>query len=170
MKYQKGILAIVAIAALALVACGDTYNGGDNITNNNFLGGGQPSASPSPGGSGSCPVSGVIASIRVSPFGYQCQAGVPVPNNSSGTLPAGCTAIVTATPKDATGRDVPDNVHGPNIVWATEIGAALLNVDDFPGQAFNKNVTPATGVTSGEFRLAATVCGVTGAWNGRVVP
>lgn len=167
---KLSVAAVLAVAVLALVACGDTYNGGDNITNNNFLGG-SPTASPSPGGAGGgCPVSGVIDSIRVSPFGYQCPAGTTVPVNSSGVLPAGCTAIVTATPKDPTGRDVPDNVHGPNIAWSTPIGASLINVDDFAGQPFNKNVSARTGVTSGEFRLEATVCGETGAWTGRVIP
>lgn len=165
MRNRNIVLGLAALVALlGLGACGDVYVGGDQITNN--IGLPSPSASPSPG-SGSCPVAGVIASIRVNPFGYQCPAGTPVPNNSSGVLPIGCTAVVTATPKDVAGRDVPDNVHGPNITWSTESGASFIDVTDWPGNAFNKNVA---GRSPGEFRLTASLCGITGAWNGRVVP
>lgn len=162
--YLLALLCVLSFVCLS--ACGDNYIGGDTITNNNFL----PTPTTSlPPGSGSCPVQGVIDSIRVSPFGYRCNPGVPTPSNGSGTLPAGCIARVTATPKDATGNDVPAAVHGQGIVWSTVIGASLIDVTDSEN-VFNKNVSPRAGVTSGEFQLAASLCGVLGAWNGRVVP
>lgn len=166
MKYHKGFLALAAIAVMAIVACGDNYIGGDTITNNNY--GPTPTTSPSPA-VGSCPVAGVIDSIRVGPFGYRCTAGTIPPANGSGTLPVGCAADVTATPKDAAGNDVPAAVHGQGIVWSTVIGSSLIDVTD-GSQPFNKNVSARQGITSGEFQLAASLCGKTGAWNGRVIP
>lgn len=158
--------AAIMIAVVGLAACGDTYNGGDVVTNNIILGQNGPTTDPSP--ASGCPVAGVIDSIRVNPFGYDCQSGVPRPANSSGLLPVGCVARVTATPKDSGGNDVPANVHGQGIVWATTFGASLVQVDDDPSNSFNKNVTARSGVTSGEFRIEATVCGKTGSWNGRI--
>ena len=164
MNQVKPYLALLCLVSLVcLVGCGDNYIGGDTITNNNF--GPAPTTSPTPQ-AGTCPVAGVIDSIRVNPFGYRCTGGTP-PANGSGVLPSTCSADVTATPKDAAGNDVPAAVHGQGIVWSVPIGATVIFVDD-GAQPFNKVVTPRG--TSGEFQVAATLCGVTGTWNGRVIP
>jgi len=160
-----GLVAGLIIGGTRLtIGCGGTYIGGDVITNNNGPTG--PTASSSPGGTAAgCPVVGVIQSLRVNPFGYTCPSGTPTPNNSSGVLPIGCSAAVTATPKDAAGNDVPANVHGQGIVWSVPFGAGLVNVSDRDGNVFNKNVTTVPGAAPGGFRLEATICGVVGAWN-----
>ena len=161
-----GPMVLVVGVGMIVFSCGDTYNGGDVITNNNITA--PPTTTPSPGGPTGCPVAGVIDSIRVNPFGYRCTSG-PTPNNSSGTLPANCQADVTATPKDAAGNDVPAAVHGQGIRWSVPIGASLIFVDDGV-QPFNKAVSVRPGVTSGEFQLSAELCGKQGSWNARVTP
>lgn len=164
-------LAILA-ALLATVACDEKVASptpqGNQTQIVTVIVGSQPSpnASPSPG-SGSC-TPGVVEFVRVNPFGYDGCPGTPPPN-SSGLLPAGCTARVTATPKDRNGADVPASLHGQNIIWAVTIGADKILVTDDPEQPFNKNVQMRSGSAPGEFQLTATVCSVTGAWNGRTV-
>ena len=162
-----GPLVLMIGVGMILSSCGDTFIGGDTITNNNDNGQ-SPTTSPSPGAAPGCPVAGVIDSIRVNPFGYRCTAG-PTPNNGSGTLPANCQADVTATPKDAAGNDVPAAVHGQGIRWSVPIGASLIFVDDGV-QPFNKSVSVRPGITSGEFQLSAELCGKQGSWNARVTP
>lgn len=148
----------VPVVLLALMLGCQTVTVIDDESQRN--GGSNPSGPSTPG------CEAAVKSVRVNPFGYDCE-DTDAPNNSSGLLPLGCTARVTATPKDATGRDVPDTVHGPNIGWAVSFGGSHIEVVDDPSQAFNKNVRA---VSVGEFSLTATVCGVSGAWNGRVVP
>ena len=128
----------------------------------NSCNGPSPAPSPSPGAE-AC--AAAIDSIRVNPFGYECDPGVSKPANNSGLLPMGCTAAVTATPKDKAGKDVPAEVHGSGITWSVVLGASHVEVTDWPAEPFNKN---ARAVSPGEFSLSATVCGHTGAWNGRV--
>jgi hypothetical protein len=124
--------------------------------------------SPSPGASPTSPgCEAAVKSVRVNPFGYSCDDGVDKPANSSGLLPLGCTAHVTATPKDQTGKDVPDTVHGPIAGWSVSFGGSHVEVTPDPNQPFNVNVR-ATSV--GEFSLETSVCNVRGAWAGRVVP
>lgn len=157
MKSRKFGAVLAVLLAFALPACVSQTVILDESERSG--GGSNPSGPSAPG------CEAMVKSIRVNPFGYDCN-DVDAPNNSSGLLPLGCTARVTATPKDATGRDVPDTVHGPNISWAITFGGSHIEVVDDPSQAFNKNVRA---VSLGEFSLQATVCGITGAWNGRVV-
>jgi hypothetical protein len=161
--------AAVAILAILLGACTLEFPGDSTIVNTATNAVTQPSpvpsGSPSPGTTG-CPGAAVVASIRVNPFGYDCPSGTP-PNNSSGLLPVGCTAAVTATPKDIRGVDVPAELHGPDITWAILAGAQFIQVTDDPNERFNKNVL---GVSApGEFVLQASLCGKSGAWVGRTV-
>lgn len=169
MRLRSSIAVLLAVVSLSF-ACDEAPPTAPNITNINqntvILNPGSPDASPSPGGQ--C-VREAVDSVRVNPFGYEGCPGQR-PSNSSGLLPAGCTARVTATPKGPTGQDTPSSLHGTQIVWSVTSGAALIEVTDNPEQPFNKNVRARQGVTSGEFQLTATVCGVTGGWNGRVVP
>lgn len=146
---------LVALAALpacqtVTVISDESQNGGGGV---------GPSGPSAPG------CEAMVKTVRVNPFGYDCE-DADAPNNSSGLLPLTCTARVTATPKDATGRDVPDTVHGPNITWSLPFGGSHVEVNDDPSQPFNKNVRA---VSVGEFSIEATVCGVVGRWNGRVV-
>lgn len=157
---------IVALSLAVLAAC-NTYNLTTN-TNTNGQPGGSASPSPGPGSGGSCPGAALIASIRVNPFGYDCPSGVTKPNNSSGLLPVGCTAAVTATPKDAAGVDVPASLHGTDIAWSVVSGGIYIEVTSDPNQTFNKNVKGLS--APGEFNLQATVCGKSGAWVGRTIP
>lgn len=164
------LMAVVVI--VATVACIELPGSNTTvITNTNTNNqGNQPSpgASPSPGAGGSCPGASLIAKVRVNPFGMECPEGTPKPNNSSGLLPVGCTAAVTATPKDQFGTDVPAELHGPDITWRIVSGSQYIQVTPDPNQDFNRNVTGLS--APGEFILEATVCGKAGAWEGRTVP
>lgn len=163
------LLCLISFAACTLPGGGDETTIVNTATNNNSVptGPAMPAASPSPA-PGTCLAPELIDSVRVNPFGYDCPDGVPKPTNSSGLLPMGCIAAVTATPKKADGTDVPAELHGTAISWSIPIGAQYVQVTDDPIQPFNKNVTAVS--APGEFQLAATVCGKTGAWNGRTVP
>lgn len=165
--------AVVIALVVVLTACvpGPTQptNTNQNQTTTIFFGSG-PSPSPSPSPAASC--ASAVKSVRVNPFGekWDCPAGVVKPPNNAGVLPLGCTAPVTATPKGDPAQfppngDVPAEIHGPSIAWALTSGSDHIRVTDDPTQPFNKNVTA---LSVGEFRLEATVCGVTGAWLGRV--
>jgi hypothetical protein len=162
-------VALVVVAILLGVACTIELPGDSttiNTATNNATDFTPPVASPTPPLTG-CPAPEVVASVRVNPFGYDCPDGIPAPNNSSGLLPVGCTAAVTATPKDIRGNDVPAELHGPDITWAILAGAQYIQVTDDPNEAFNKNVLGLS--APGEFVLQATVCGKSGAWVGRTV-
>lgn len=169
-RYQRGIreqrgmglgaLFAVALVAMAGAGCGllKTPTGGTTVIVTNTTTqtqGGTPGASPSPGPA----PAGAIASVRVGTFGYDCPSGTATPNNSSGVVPIGCTASVTATPKDATGADVPAAVHGPVIAWTVNaVPSSAASVTE-PGEAFNRDVH---GLAAGVVHLSATVQGVTG--------
>lgn len=159
---MKRIQIFAVLLALAMgSACSFTKN-------TNILGGGTSSVTaPPPATVAPGPVPGaacnpaVIDHVRVSPYDISCPTGTAAPNNSAGVLPVGCDAIVTATPKLASGEDVPPEAHGPDITWSIVSGADLISVRDFSGQVFNKHVE---GIKAGPFKLQATVCGKTGAW------
>jgi hypothetical protein len=168
LKFGDVYYAALIVLALSMVACDLNLPGSSTIINtatNNNAPPPTPGASPSPA-AGSCPGAALVDHVRVNPFGYDC-SGNQAPPNSSGLLPMGCIAAVTATPKDAQGNDVPSDLHGPSITWSVTIGGSYIQVTDDPLQPFNKNVRAVS--APGEFQLAATVCGKTGAWNGRTV-
>lgn len=162
--------AAVAIMAILLGACDLNLPGStttiNTATNNQSQPAPAPVGSPSPA-PGTCAGAAIIALVRVNPFGYDCPDGVPEPSNNSGLLPVGCTARVTATPKDIRGNDVPAEVHGPDIGWSIIAGSQYIQVTDDPFENFNKNVMGLSG--PGEFVLQATVCGRSGVWAGRTV-
>jgi hypothetical protein len=166
-KTARGI--VLLALALAALACDLNLPGSSTTINTNTAtntNGQNPTASPSPSPApGSCAGAAIINTVRVNPFGYDCPAGIPKPSNSSGLLPVGCTAAVTATPKDFAGNDVPAELHGTEILWVVETGGQFIQVTSDPNEAFNKNVLGVAG--PGEFVLAATVCGKRGAWVGR---
>lgn len=108
-----------------------------------------------------------IAYIRVGFFGIRCLNGKEPPHQSLKQLPVGCKGAVTATPKNAAGRDVPLSVHGPDIDWRLDSGASVVDVRDHPTEAFNKDVI---GLETGKFSLCATIAGVLGCLDGLVIP
>ena len=91
-------------------------------------------------------------------------AGGAVPNNAENTIRVGCVALLTATPKDAAGKDylnIPDAVWSAAIVTWNISGASCtdLNAVDANANQFNREMT---GKTPGSCSVCATVWGVTG--------
>jgi hypothetical protein len=104
--------------------------------------------------------------IRVAFFGIECPAGVGFPPLPLGRLPVVCTGYLTATPKDRGGLNVPSFIHGPDIVWELRSGEG--RVAPRPVEVpFNYALA---GRDLGNFSFCATVKGVTGCLDGRVIP
>ena len=157
---EKGAYVAMAVlaCAIALHACTPTQPTPGDITiiNTQTQGGGTgPGASPSPGAGGELPPGSFI---RIGLFGQSCPSGVTPPANGSRQIKLGCTGSITATPKDASGADLPAAVHGPSIAWSVPSGSGVVSVlaDSEP---FNRSVKC---LGLGVFSLAATVKGVTG--------
>jgi hypothetical protein len=110
----------------------------------------------------------MIDSIRVGFFRINCPGGRTPPRNGEKLLPMGCRGLVTATPKQANGDDVPASNHGPDIVWFVHYGDDIIDVlpPTFAND-FNKDVV---GERTGAFGLCATVREVTGCLIGTVIP
>jgi hypothetical protein len=111
----------------------------------------------------------LIARVRVGFWMFYCDAGVTPPLNNDRELPLGCEGAVTATPKDQDDRDVPLEVHGPDIEWTLRRGAEVVEVlpDDVYPNPFNRILTPLGPIDA--FQLCATVQGVEGCLNGDTV-
>lgn len=128
-----------------------------------------PSATPTPTPRPTptpTPTSGPpIHHIRVGFFGFNCPASITPPRNGEGILPVACRGMVTATPKDSRGDDIPASVHGPDIAWSFDSGGGAAKMTNSGMSTFNKNLD---GERPGSFSLCATVKGVTGCLNGRV--
>ncbi len=78
-----------------------------------------------------------------------------------------CSGIVTATPKDANGVNTPASIHGEDVTWKLRSGGEFVSVyPALDGNIFNY-IVQAKAV--GSFSLCATVRGVEGCLNGRVV-
>ncbi len=106
-----------------------------------------------------------IAYIRVAFFGIECPAGIVAPPQQYGRLPLGCTGYLTATPKDRGGRNVPEFIHGPDIAWELQSGEG--RVAPRPVEVpFNYALASRA---IGDFDFCATVKGVTGCLEGRVI-
>jgi hypothetical protein len=83
-----------------------------------------------------------------------------------GRLPVVCTGYVTATPKDRSGLNVPAFIHGPDISWELRQGEGRVAPRPL-AVPFNY----ALGARAvGNFSFCATVQGVTGCLDGRVIP
>jgi hypothetical protein len=107
--------------------------------------------------------------VRTAFFGFfGCPAGTVLPVPAAGELPEICSGIVTATPKDANGVNTPDYVHGNDISWNLRSGSdAVTAYPALDGNIFNYIIQPKA---VGSFSLCATIKGVEGCLNGRVVP
>lgn len=121
-----------------------------------------PRPTPTPTPSSNVP----IHHIRVGFFGFNCPASITPPRNGEGILPVACRGMVTASPKDSRGDDIPASVHGPDIQWSLDSGGGAVTMTNSGMSTFNKNLD---GVRPGSFSLCATVKGVTGCLNGTVV-
>jgi hypothetical protein len=108
----------------------------------------------------------VIARIRVAFYGFRCPEGEPKPPPYMNVLPVRCEGLATATPKDNAGKDVPASVHGPEIFWELSQGEDVVATFPSGEQPFNRVVRP---FTKGRFGLCATVKGVTGCLDGKVI-
>ena len=106
-----------------------------------------------------------IAYVRVAFFGIQCPPGIVAPPQQLGRLPVVCTGYVTATPKDRSGLNVPSFIHGPDITWELQSGEGT--VAPRPVEVPFNYVLAARRV--GNFKFCATVQGVTGCLDGRVI-
>ncbi|HLA79287.1 MAG TPA: hypothetical protein VJU18_17050 [Vicinamibacteria bacterium] len=110
----------------------------------------------------------VIVKVPIFLFGYQCPDGKSGPEEfSERKIPAGCTGLVTATPKDKDGKDVPVQIHGTDILWSLHFGDEFVKIEDFPDVPFNKKIVAKE---VGEFALCAVVQGIEGCFVGNVIP
>ncbi len=107
-----------------------------------------------------------ITYIRVAFFGIECPSGVSPPPPPQGRLPVVCTGYLTATPKTAAGLNVPAFLHGPDITWELRSGEG--KVAPRPVEVPFNYALVARNV--GNFSFCATVKGVTGCLDGRVIP
>jgi hypothetical protein len=109
-----------------------------------------------------------FAYVRTAFFGFKCDPGIDTPPPAQGELLVVCSGIVTATPKDANGVNTPASIHGTDITWQLRSGADKVAVyPALDGNLFNY-IVQAKAV--GSFSLCATVKGIEGCLNGRVVP
>jgi hypothetical protein len=106
--------------------------------------------------------------VRTAFFGFKCDPGVVSPLPATGDLLEVCSGIVTATPKDANGVNTPATIHGNDVTWRLRSGEEFVAVyPALDGNIFNY-IVQARHV--GSFSLCATVRGVEGCLNGRVIP
>lgn len=126
----------------------------------NVAGPGSSTATPTPaGGAGSA----IIRSVRVGVFNQVCPDGGNVPANAANTIRVGCVATFTATPKDATGKDLqlPDSAWQAMTVQWVVTGGACFDVDEGAGgnptNHFNRQVR---GEATGTCSVCASVDGI----------
>jgi len=118
------------------------------------------------------PLSGdasAVARVSVSFFRYtDCPVGTKLPPPHE-TLPVGCRGTITATPKDRLGNKLPPELHGSEVTWFVQAGeGTIISPGPSPdGVPFNLVLR---GNDPGEFSVCATVAGVTGCLNGKVIP
>jgi hypothetical protein len=109
-----------------------------------------------------------VARIFVGMFRLRCVPGVSAPPTSSNLLPMGCDALVTMTPKDKDGHNVPEWLHSLNPeFWVRNGDLTVIVLGDVPGEPFNKWIYP-KGV--GPFSICAAVDGRQTCMNAQVVP
>lgn len=168
---RKEIIEIVAAAVIAAgmfgaSACLDFGNNTAGPSQVNVQTVTVPTAIPPAATVAPTPVAGACAispaSTRLAPFGFDGCSNPPA--NDAHSLPSGCTALLTATPKDAANVDYPDSlpIHTSVPVW-TVSGPATLSEYLVGGQPENFN-KKATRTGPGAITVTATVCGVQGTW------
>jgi hypothetical protein len=108
----------------------------------------------------------IINRVRVGFYSMRC-GNRTTPGLNSGLIPVGCTAMVTASPKDIHDDDIPGRLHGPDIAWDLRQDGLIVDIYDIPENAFNKNLEA---FSLGPFRLCATVQEIEGCLVGEVIP
>jgi hypothetical protein len=129
-----GLLFLVAVVALTVSACFDRITQSTEV-NQDQNHHNPPSPSPSPSASPSPSQGGgdnVVTSFAIFCYGFNTPQGKPEPNHSECALPSDYEGpiAVTASPKNASGIDVP--FPGLNISWTAQ------------GEAFAGQVAPGT--------------------------
>ncbi len=157
---------IVAALAGAWVACTinlptPTGSTGPVIVtqnqNSHNVGATDPTGTTTPGPGGAV----LASSVRVGIFTEACTDGrTSYPDNALNAIPVGCSAKLTATPKDASNADL--NLPEPafqamTVAWSISGGSCLDLGDD--GNKFNRVVK---GVAVGSCSVCATVNGLQG--------
>lgn len=156
MKNQKTARLLAALVLVALVSWGCQIGDTSGPTQVVTITQPTPSPTPAPVASPSPGSTAIPAGsyVRVGMFSCSCPGGGGCGPNSAATVPVGCTANITATPKDAAGNDLPATVHGPAIFWSIFGGGAVCTAVEEP---FNRRCV---GVSAGTTVLRAEVPGM----------
>lgn len=166
---QKGARVAVALALMALAGC-DSFNT-TTVTgpqqDNNFTlevkvptPAASPTATPTGSAATACTFSPV--SVRLFPFGFTGCANPPA--NTALSLPSGCVADMTATPKDANGLDYPDeaSIHNADPTWSFSGPVSWTEpIINGKPEHFNRRLVR-TG--AGTIAVSVNVCGTVGSW------
>jgi hypothetical protein len=107
-----------------------------------------------------------IQSIRIAFYQMRCPNGKPVPTPIWRDVPVGCVGTVTMSPKDKDNKDVDPLLYRSTLHWRYE-DLDRIKVEDFVGEPFNKNIW---GVEEGNFAVCASIAGIEGCMNGKVLP
>ena len=109
-----------------------------------------------------------VARIFVGIFRFRCVDGVTAPPTYENLIPIACDAVITATPKDKDGQNVPWWLHHMNVeFWIRNGEGNVVVIGDVPDQPFNKWIYP-KGV--GAFSVCAAVDGRQTCMNAQVIP
>lgn len=113
-------------------------------------------------------VGDTVARIFVGIFRFRCVNGVVPPQNYELKLPMACDALITATPKDKYGVNVPLWLHGTNPeIWVRNGEHTVIDMGEVPKEPFNKWIY-ARGV--GPFSICAALHGRQTCMNAQVIP
>lgn len=157
MKNQKGARLLAALVCVAAVGCtiGDQVGPTQVVTISQPTPSPTPlpTASPSPGSSAIPPGS----YVRVGMFSCSCPSGKACSPNGAATLQVGCTAQITATPKDASGTDLPAAVHGPSIAWSFVGQGSIVRCAEWANERFNAECVA---LAAGSAGISASVPGI----------
>ena len=109
-----------------------------------------------------------VARIFVGIFRFRCVNNVVAPPTYANLIPADCDALITATPKDKDGQNVPKWLHSMNVeFWVRDGEGSVIVLGDVPGEPFNKWLYP-KGL--GSFSVCAAVDGRQTCMNAKVIP
>ncbi len=109
-----------------------------------------------------------VARIFVGIFRFRCVGGVTAPPTYENIVPLACDAVITATPKDKDGVNVPWWLHSMNVeFWVRDGEGNVIVLGDVPDEPFNKWIYP-KGV--GSFSVCAAVDGRQTCMNAKVIP
>lgn len=141
-------LGLAAGAMLALLTgCFDFGDKNTTLVNGQTQGGGVTGGSEIPLQQ-NCAVASLAGGIYGDKGDAACVGRV------GNTVPIGCSAFGTITPKMADGNDAPPAVHGQNLTVNVLVGVGLANVSQDDDNLFNYTFTR---VAVGEVRFRATL-------------